>query len=160
MTTNTYTIKALESYRYDKEECLEALGYALAYDENNAVALCLMGRIQMEMFENFELAANYFENALASDATYAETYRHYLELLITQGNLTKAKAFLKFASTRIAHKQAELFIGEARILEREFKFKKALKMLRDALKSAYSEYTIEEIDEIKNRIERKQKCRV
>ncbi len=159
MTTNSYTIKALECYRYDKEECLEALGYALAYDENNAVALCLMGRIQMEMFENFELATNYFENALAADVTYAETYKHYLDLLITQGNLTKAKAFLKFASSRITYKQADLFIGEARIMEREFKFKKALKTLDRALKSAYSEITLEEIDEIKSRIERKRKCR-
>jgi len=155
MTTNTYTIKALECYTYDKEECLEALGYALAYDENNAVALCLMGRIQMEMFENFPLAINYFENALASDASYAETYKHYLEVLITQGNLEKARSFMKFASTRIAHKQADLLIGEARILEREFKFKKALKLLDKALKHAYSENTLFEIDDIRSRIQRK-----
>jgi len=157
MTTNTYTIKALESYRYDKEECLEALGYALSYDENNAVALCLMGRIQMEMFENFSLATDYFENALASDPAYAETYRHYLNLLVIQGNLEKAKAFLKFASSRIPYKQADLFIGEARILEREFKLKKALKTLDKALKHAFSEDVIFEIDEMITRIERKRK---
>ncbi len=155
MTTNTYTIKALESYRYDKEECLEALGYALAYDENNSVALCLMGRIQMEMFANYELARNYFENALAADAGYSETYRHYLHLLIYRNELETARTFLKFASTRITHRQADLFIGEAKILEREFKFKKALKTLDKALKNAYSEDTLFEIDEMISRIQRK-----
>lgn len=157
MTTNTYTIKALESYRYDKEECLEALSYALSYDENNAVALCLMGRIQVEMFENYTLATDYFENALAADSNYAETYRHYLHLLVTKGDLEKAKAFLKFANSRIPHKQADLFIGEARILEREFKLKKALKMLKRAEKNAFSEDVLFEIDEMISRIERKQK---
>lgn len=155
MTTNTYTIKALESYRYDKEECLEALGYALSYDENNAVALCLMGRIQVEMFGNFSLAADYFENALAADPAYDETYRHYLDLLLIQGNLKKAKAFLKFAYTRIPYKRADLFIGEAKILEREFRFKKALKVLDKALKHAFSEDALFEIDEMINRIGRK-----
>lgn len=159
MTTNTYTIKALESYRYDKEECLEALGYALSYDENNAVALCLMGRIQFEMFGNVVSARNYFENALAADATYVETYRHYLVLLINQNELETAKAFLKFMSNRIGHKQFDLYIGEVRILEREFKFKKALKVLNEALKHAFSEDELEELDEIKSRLERKKELK-
>ena len=159
MTTNTYTIKALESYRYDKEECLEALGYALSYDENNAVALCLMGRIQFEMFGNVESARNYFENALVADPGYSETYKHYFMLLISRNELETAKAFLKFMEKRIAYQPFELLKSEVLILEREFRFKKAVKVLNEALKHAFTEDDLFELDEIKSRLDRKQELK-
>lgn len=158
MTTVNYLVKALESYPYYMEECIESLNYALSYDAENAIALCLMGRIQADVFGNVPSAIDYFENALASDMSYAETYRHYMNVLIENEQLEKARAFLVFSQKRIAHQKARLLVFEARILEREHKWKKALKVLETALENAYSEEVIEEIDQLKRRIERKLEC--
>ena len=157
MTAHTYTVKALESYRYDKEECIEALSYALSLNENNVVALCLMGRIQMEMFEDHSLATEYFENALVADPTYSSTYKHYFDLFISVGNIQRAKSFLNYATKNIPHRKADLLMFEAKILEVDLKFGKALKMLKKAEKYAFDEGTLFEIDEHVSRIERKRK---
>ncbi len=157
MTTSIYLVKALDNYPYNMEECFESLNYALSYDENNAVGLCLMGKVQAELFRNIPLAIEYFEQALAADLSYAETYRHYMNVLIATEQLEKAKAFLNFSKGKIPYRKAELLLFEALILEREHKWKKALKVLGKALGNAYSECMIEEIDRVKSRIERKNK---
>lgn len=155
MTATSYVVKALEYYPYCLEECVESLNYALSYDENNVIALCLMGRIHAERFGDPVQAVEYFESALASDPSYAETYRHYMRVLITSEKLDRAKAFLAFSKGKIPHRKAQLLVFEAWILEREHKWKKALKVLKKALENAYSEGMIEEIDQLKGRIERK-----
>ena len=157
MTATLYLVKALENYPYCMEDCIESLNYALSYDENNAIALCLMGRIQMDLFGNTESAIDYFEQALASDLNYTETYQHYMQLLIENEQLEKAKKLLEFSKGKIAHRKAQLLIFEARILEREHKWKKALRVLEKAVENAYSENVLEEIDQLKKRIERKNK---
>ena len=43
--TNNYVFKALENYPYDLEEVMEALSYALSNDDNNTMALTLMGNL-------------------------------------------------------------------------------------------------------------------
>ena len=48
---NNYLFKALDAYPYDLEETIEALTYALSYDEKNTVALCLMGRVLCRKLE-------------------------------------------------------------------------------------------------------------
>lgn len=155
MTATHYLVKALDYYPYNMEECMEALNYALSYDENNAVALCLMGRIQEEIFGNTALAIDYFEGALASDLGYAETYRHYMNVLIDHEQLDKAKAFLRFTKKNHPHLKAALLLSEARILEREHQWKKALKVLSKAIENAYSSDMMDEIETIKSRVELK-----
>lgn len=56
MNTSTYLIKAIENYSFDLEQCYESLNYALSYEEDNPIALCLMGRLQDEYFGNPTLA--------------------------------------------------------------------------------------------------------
>ena len=100
MTTELYTIKALDNYPFDMEACMEALNYALAYDQSNAVAVCLMGRVQWEYFGNAEAAIGYYEQALGADYAYAETYHHYIKLLIHLNRLERIKEKLKELETK------------------------------------------------------------
>ena len=53
MTANIYLVKALDYYPYNLEEALESLNYAMAYEENNPIALCLMGRVHLEVFKDY-----------------------------------------------------------------------------------------------------------
>ena len=49
-----YFLKALDSFDYDEGEMVEALNYALSYDEEHAPSLCLAGRLHMEKMKNFK----------------------------------------------------------------------------------------------------------
>jgi len=155
MTATNYIIKALDSYPYYPEETMESLNYALSYDGNNAVALCLMGRIQYDMFRDVTAATESFEQALASDLSYTETYVYYMNMLIESEDLPKARKFVEFARKKVPQLKAFLFLSEARILEREQKLKKAVKCLKEALNCACNDELINEIDQVKSRIERK-----
>lgn len=157
MTATHYIIKALDSYPCYPEETMESLNYALSYDGNNAVALCLMGRIQYDMFRDVTTATDYFEQALAADLKYTETYVYYMNLLIETEDLPKARKFVEFTRKKVPQLTAFLYFSEARILEREQKWKKAIKSLKEALAHACCDDLIREIDQVKSRIERKQR---
>ncbi len=157
MTATEYLIKALDNYPCYPEETMESLNYALSFDGNNAVALCLMGRVHYDLFRDATTAIDYFEQALASDLRYSETYIYYMDVLIETEDLAKARKFVEFTRKKIPHLKAFLCYSEARIFEREQKFKKALKCLSEALIHSYSCDFISDIDRMKSRIERKQK---
>lgn len=54
MKSNKYVLKALDAYPYNLEEASESLEYALSYDSEDTTALCLMGRMHGEIFNDFE----------------------------------------------------------------------------------------------------------
>ena len=57
---NNYVFKALENYPYDLEEVMEALNYALSYDDKNTMALTLMGRVYAEKLFKYNDAIKIF----------------------------------------------------------------------------------------------------
>jgi tetratricopeptide (TPR) repeat protein len=64
MTTNKYYFQALDNFPYNLEETMQALNYALSYDDHNAESLCLLGRVYSEMLQDYETAKSYFEEAM------------------------------------------------------------------------------------------------
>lgn len=155
MTTNNYLIKALESYPYDLEQCMESLNYAMAYEDNNPIAYCLMGRVHLEIFKDYPAANSYFREALASDVDYVETYGYFLECLLIQADFEELKKLLVFAGKRKGMDRALLFYYEAMLLERQLKFKKALKMIKEAMIQAPSSSFMADLEEVKRRVEKK-----
>ncbi len=155
MTTNNYLIKALESYPYDLEQCMESLNYAMAYEDNNPIAYCLMGRVHLEIFKDYPTANSYFREAIASDVNYLETYGYLLECLLIQADFEELKKLLVFAGKRKGMDRALLFYYEAMLLERQLKFKKALKMIKEAMIQAPSSSFLSDLEEMKRRVEKK-----
>lgn len=155
MITSTYLIKAIENYSFDLEQCYESLNYALSYEEENPIALCLMGRLQDEYFGNPVSAIDYFDRALASDLSYVETYYYYIDLLIRIENLDKADRLIEFAHKRVSYQKVKWMVYEALVLERRLKFKKAKKKLSEAKQFCYESSDMSWIDGIVSRIEKK-----
>lgn len=79
---DNYFIKAYDNYPYDLTEVMEALNYALSYDEEHAGVQCLMGRVALTQLNQLDKAEYHFEKALSYDANYTETYPHYADLLL------------------------------------------------------------------------------
>lgn len=157
MTANTYLIKAIDSYPYNLEECMEALEYALAYEQENPIAHCLMGRMQMEYFMNYTEALYHFEAALAADVQYMETYYPYIHCLITVEAYQKAAKVIDFALTRNAVDKAQIYELQAMIEEREFHFKKALKLMDQAKLYARTAVQMDQFNATVSRLEAKLK---
>jgi tetratricopeptide (TPR) repeat protein len=91
----TYYLKAVEGYPYELEEVLENLNYALSYDEEHAGALYLMGCMQMEQLENYELAEDYLVSAIASNPNYFKAFKKYAHLTILTRQFDKTEGLIK-----------------------------------------------------------------
>lgn len=155
MTTNIYLVKALDYYPYNLEEALESLNYAMAYEENNPIALCLMGRVHLEIFKNYAEANSYFREALAANINYLETYAYFLDCLLIQEDFEEMTKLLAFARLRKGIDRGLLFYYEALLLEKQLKFKKALKTIKEAMLLAQTGSFMSDLEEMKKRIEKK-----
>lgn len=156
MNSNTYIIKAIDCYPYNLEDCIESLNFALSYDDEHPIALSLMGRVQSEVMKDYAAAVYYFEKALAADTRYLETYYYFISTLLTVNQLDKAQKLIDFALTIPGIEQARILLIQIQLLERKGELKKAMKQLDSAILASTSVDQLEEIDEIKSRIERKQ----
>lgn len=155
MTANIYLVKALDSYPYNLEEALESLNYAMAYEENNPIALCLMGRVQLEIFRDYAQANSYFREALAASIDYLETYSYFLDCLLIQEEFEEMARLLVFARKRKGIDRALMFYYEALLLEKQLKFKKAQKAIKEAMMLAQTGSFMNDLEEMKRRIEKK-----
>ena len=155
MTTNSYLVKALDAYPYNLEEALESLNYAMAYEENNPIALCLMGRVNLEIFKDYTLADSYFREAIAANVDYLETYTYLLDCLLIREEFEEMIKLLAFARKRKGIDRGLLFYYEALLFEKQLKFKKAQKLLKQAMLLAQTGSFMSDLEEMKKRIEKK-----
>jgi len=155
MTSNNYLMKALDYYPYNMEECMESLNYALAYEDHNPIAICLMGRVHLEIFKDYSQASNYFREALAANVNYLETYGYFLECLLIREDFVEMTKLLAFARKRKGIDKSLMFYYEALLFEKQLKFKKALKIVKEAMLHASTTSFLNDLDELKNRIEKK-----
>ena len=153
---HTYYLKAFDQYPYDLAEFLEAINYALSYDENDADANCLMGRYYMEHLYKFDQAKHYFEKALSNDINHIQTYYYFIRWAIDVEELNTAKRLIKFAATIPGVCQATLIHRRGSIAEKNGKFKKALKHYQQAINltiyNSDSTYFKNEKARVKNKI--------
>lgn len=155
MTANIYLVKALDYYPYNLEEALESLNYAMAYEENNPIALCLMGRVNLEIFKDYPLANSYFREAIAANIDYLETYTYFLDCLLIQEEFEEMEKLLVFARKRKGIDRGLLFYHEALLFEKQLKFKKAQKAIKEAMLLAQTGSFMSDLEDMKKRIERK-----
>lgn len=158
---NNYIFKALDAFPYELEETMEALTYALAYEEKNVVALCLMGRIYAEHLGDFEKAKLYYTEALAENMYAFNVYPHYINVLLWNEDYEEAERFIDFALTVKGSDKAILYIGKAQLYEQKETYKKSLQTLNLAKKHTYnSDYmrTVREhIERVKDKLPKKKK---
>ena len=152
---NNYIFKALDAYPYDLEEAIEALTYALSYDEKNTVALCLMGRIHAEKLLDYEKAKEYYAEALAENIHAIGVYLPYIDLLLWNEDLKEAERLIDFALTVKGSDKAVLYTKKACLYEQLRKYKKALGFLKQAKQVTYNNEFLHIIKEEKVRIKGK-----
>ena len=152
---NTYLIKAIDSYPYDLEGTVEALQYAYSMDDKSPMTLCLMGRVQADVFKNYELAKAYYSEAISIDVYAFDVYFYYADVLMINEDFDEAKRLIDFALTLKGIEKGRLHLKRAILQEYRKAYNQALKTLKEAKKNAYSEYLMDDIQSIKARIKSK-----
>lgn len=152
---NNYIFKALDAYPYDLEETIEALTYALAYEDKNIVALGLMGRIYAEKLYDYEKAKEYYTEALAENINAFHIYPHYISVLLWNEDYDEASKLIKFALTIKGADKAVLYVCKSQLQEQKKDYKKALKTLKKAKEYTYNTDYLYVIDREKERIKGK-----
>ena len=153
--TNNYVFKALENYPYDLEEVMEALNYALSYDDKNTMALTLMGRVYAEKLFKYEEAISYFKQALAENINAFEAYIPYINTLLWNEDYKDAEDFIDFGLTVKGADKGMLYLKKAILNEQLKKYKKALTFIKLAKEHTYNSEFMESINEEKTRIKEK-----
>lgn len=133
-----YYLKAKDAYPYDLAEVMEALDYALSYDDEQAEIYCFMGVFYSEQMKNQEKACYYFEQALLADISYKETYYHYADVLIKSDEFVHAKKLLHHLKKQKNCNHSAVLQLKALISERQGKYSKAIDRIKKAMKLSMS----------------------
>ena len=148
---DTYYLKALDLYPYELDQVIEALNYAISYDNDHSGAHCLLGKLNMYQLGKFSKAEDHFEKALASDLNNVESYYSYAELLIETGEYARAKKLIKYAYKIKGINVSRLKHSEGLIQEIKGELVKAEAFMTLAYNSAYRKT---ERDFLKEELER------
>ena len=152
---NNYVFKALENYPYDLEEVMEALNYALSYDDKNTMALTLMGKVHAEKLYRYEDAIGYYKTALGENINAFEVYAPYINTLLWNEDYKEAANFIDFAITIKGSDKALLYLKKAILYEQLKQYKKALTFIKLANEYTYNSEFMNTVNEEKTRIKRK-----
>ncbi len=159
--TNNYVFKALDAFPFQLEETMEALQYALSYDDKDTMALCLMGEVYGYILEDYEKAKTYFTEALAENINAVAVYPHFINILLWNEDVAEAEKLIDFALTVKGTDKAFLYLRKAVLFERLKKYKKALSTLKLAKEHCYNavylKYIKSEKERIKGKLPRKKK---
>ena len=159
--TSNYLFKALDAYPYDLEETMEALNYALSYDEKNTTALCLMGRVYADVIKDYEKAKEYFAEALAENINAFDVYPHYINVLLWNEDYEEVRKLIDFALTVKGSDKAFLYLKKAILFEQLKEYKKALTFIKlakeYAFNSGFISYVKTEKERIKGKLPKKKK---
>ncbi len=152
-----YLMEALDAYPYDLPKVIEALNYALSYDAENPLALCLMGQFYSEQMAQYEKAKDYFAQALAIDVHNLKIYPLYIDVLLFNEDYEEAGRLIDFGLALKGMDKAVLYSKQALLYEYQMKFKRALKSLKQAQMHAYNSGFASFSEGEKTRIEGKMK---
>lgn len=154
-TLNKYLLKAIESYDYNLEETVESLNYALSYEPENAQALRLMGKVHLEYLHEYDLAAQYYGEAIASNMDLVQAYTEYARVLILKEDYVHAMRVISYAITIKGTNKAVLYMLYAGVLEELGNYKLALKVLDQAYLRTYNNEFTYQLDFTTSRIKEK-----
>lgn len=150
-----YLMKAIDAYPYSLEEALESLNYALSYEPNNARALSLMGKIQMEHIQDYRTAGEYFRRAMENDIDLPILYPDYVQNLLYAEEYEHAAELLHFAFRIKATDKARLFELQGQLLERQRKFREALESYRMAFELSVTSDSCDHMEDHIRRLKKK-----
>ena len=158
---NSYVFKALDAYPYNLEETLEALNYALSYNNKDVHALCLMGRVYSEQLQDYEIAKQYFVEALSEDIEVHYIYLHYIQSLLWNDDYKEAEKLIDFALHVKGIDKGSLLLKKGQLYEATGKYKLALATLKEAkkggLNNSFVDYVKGEISRVKRKAKPKKK---
>jgi len=158
---NSYLYKAIDAYPYCLEETMEALNYALSYNNKDVHALCLMGRVYSEQIQDYEVAKQYFEEALSEGIDAPQIYSYYAQALIWNGDFKEAEKLIGFALTIKGADTGLLLLKKGQLYEATGKYKLALTTLKEAkkggLNNGFVDYVKDEISRVKHKVKPKKK---
>ena len=153
---NSYLFKAMDAYPFDLEETLEALNYALSYNNRDAHALCLMARVHTEQLQDFETAKQYYVEALSEGLDAHHIYPYYIQTLIWNDDYKEAENLIEFAFKVKGIDKGLLLLKQGQLYETIGKNKLALKTLKEAkkggLNNGFVQYVNDEISRVKNKL--------
>ncbi len=150
-----YLCKALDAYPYDLEEAIEALNYALSYDDKNAKALCLMGKVYAEQLGEYEAAKECYAQAMASNMEVPYIYPDYVRTLIMNEDYGEAQKLLDFAMALKAADKAALYFYQGLLNEVQCEYKEAINAYKQAKKHGLNNEFIRRIEEEIGRVKGK-----
>jgi tetratricopeptide (TPR) repeat protein len=154
---DTYYLKALDLYPCELDKVIEALNYAISYDNEHAGAHCLLGILNMYQLGKYREAENHFEKALAGDINHTETYYFYAGLLIQIREYRKAKKLIRYAYKVKGISISRLKHYEGLIAEIKGNLPKAKEYMKSAYSSSYRKYEREFFKEELDRVSSKMK---
>ncbi|GLB52222.1 hypothetical protein NBRC110019_12610 [Neptunitalea chrysea] len=150
-----YLFQAMDNYPYSLEETLESLDYALSYDANNTMALCLYGRLYAEQLQKYEEAKKYFEKALSIDINALEVYPYYLDALLYNEDFEEAERLIEFALSVKGVNKIEIRLREVLLCEMKNDLGTALLLAKQLRLFAFSSDWNTMIEDTEKRIKQK-----
>lgn len=133
-----YLLKAKEAYGYDMDECVEALNYALSYDEESEQVWLLHGKVMMYYIKDYSSAEESFTQALSIEPRHSETFIEFVWLRINEARLADAQRLLYKALQIVKTDFAQLYRLQAVLLEYEGSYAEAIECLDMALDKTYN----------------------
>ncbi|MCH2234976.1 MAG: hypothetical protein MK078_12055 [Crocinitomicaceae bacterium] len=153
--SNTYLFKALDNYPYDLPETIEALNYALSYDDKNPTALCLMGKIYAEQLKDFDAARYYYEEALSVKPDALDVIPNLIRVMIWSEDFNDALKLIEYALNIKGSDKGNLWYDSAIVHEHKLNYKKSLKCLKKAKQFGFNSDFISFIETNEKRIKDK-----
>ena len=158
---NSYLFKAMDAYPYNLEETLEALNYALSYNNKDPNALCLMARVFAEQLQDYETAKQYYVEALTEGLDAHQIYPHYIQTLLWNDDFKEAEILIEYAFKVKGIDKGLLLLKKGQLFEAIGNYKMAIKTLKEAkkggLNNGFVEYAKSEISRVKNKLKPKKK---
>lgn len=152
-----YLLEAIDNYPYDLPKAMEALDYALSYDDNQAFALLLKGRVYAEQFQDYITAIDYYQDALTKDIYCLQIYPYYISSLICIEKYNEAAKLIKYALTLKGIDKAVIYVYKSLLHESKHQYKKGLKAINLAKVETYNERYMNFVIEIEKRLKKKHK---
>ncbi|TRZ43571.1 tetratricopeptide repeat protein [Robertkochia solimangrovi] len=156
ITYNPHLYKAFDAYPYEISETMEALQFAMSYDDLNVQVWCMLGRVHMEQFQDYEAAKSCFEQAMSIDIEWPGIYPLFITVLFRTQDFDAAEKLICFAdSIQKVHKGVLAFY-EGRLREYKGQYKEAMRSYKRAGKYYTDKNTLteleDEIQKVKKRI--------
>lgn len=151
-----YYLVASENYNYNWKEVVENLNYALSYDPNHGPSNCLMGRLYMEQFQDFDSAESYLTRSMAENPTNLETCNCLLDLFLEMQRFDEAQNLIAYVRTLPGGNVSGLYRMESLTLELNGQLSEALDKMDEAIdlcaNSNYRSFLMGESERLKDKL--------